>query len=1106
MNSIKFKEIFLVLVFCFIFSSNAKAVILGDIFVAEDVFFEDRNTITTLSNGQFVVTWIQLTTDTFYSTTLYVQKFNSDGSKSGEKIPVFFAPLNQMNDPSITPTDNGGFIITWETIELISGLHEFSIQARVFDQNGVPTSTLITKFNLAGFHSAGPEVKLLSDNRFIITWMDVIINEKGISIDRNIYAQIFNIDGSDNSNEFIVNTGIDNYPIHSTVAELNNGNIVIAWQGDYSSETINAQLFTSNGVKIGQEFTVATAKTNHQIFRPAIISLANGHFLISWRDHSSDYSEFDSAFGIFYGQLFDIDGSSIGSEITLRTATECDSMEASVVALNDGRFVSFNTCYYNTYTSDINSNISGQMFESNGQRIGDALILSSSDQFNSQSSPRVTLLNDGGSIALLWVHSTSGYNVPPEFQFRGRIIDFNANDSAGISVIGTVYDGVTTNLPIEGATVTLKRLSEEWSVQTDASGGYTFTDLGLSSGDYSLVVTKDGFGTIGNYGTDNTTIAVSSSSTEFSQDFHLYYCVASQCEEDGVFFKLKDDAVKSSIKFDNDEAGWTYDDQLKDYCGETYISCDDTFLARYISEDSVYAHKLYSLESFSLEAIEDDNGLIKVVDKEGSKLNGRKPLILVHGWQGDDHAFNTPGDNSYLGFNYIKNLPDEYFQELLQFRSDGCSEVSGHSEAAKYLCDHYKIYVYHYPSFEHVTYNGRMLSEAIRSTPELWDYIQNDGKLTVVAHSMGGLVTRSFIEEWGVGKSALIQGPGIPENDNATFDKDMSGDVVLDKLITLATPHHGSPAAIKRWIDISDVLKERRSPGALDLYWDDFDGAVLGLLGRDFITGYCSQTRIKKCIQFVYTFPERDKVRPFDLEHSGGEVELTETNTGDSRQYYHPNPWLRELNQNIQLTSVYRDKYYFYGGSAIFGGSFIDKAIPGRITPFCKKKSKITCGVLDPTPTFNLAAGVVHNEAYYALNDAVVPTSSAFFDSDITWIRNYKDWENNITHFLKDADFTHFNYKEDNTLHHSRYFYDYDHDKMRGGAGNKKHDDFNDASDYGDDWQDKIEGHNVAWRLLSDINYPGSKLFDPVFASSRLQYEPLFLRMVMDLGFDGSSE
>ncbi|WP_299523403.1 choice-of-anchor D domain-containing protein [Winogradskyella sp.] len=132
------------------------------------------------------------------------------------------------------------------------------------------------------------------------------------------------------------------------------------------------------------------------------------------------------------------------------------------------------------------------------------------------------------------------------------------------------------------------------------------------------------------------------------------------------------------------------------------------------------------------------------------ELNDRTPLLLIHGWQpkGEDAEGNIN-----IWTNFLR-----YFV---------CEED---------LKSQYKPY--------YVKYNSNIvtvddLGHQLRI--ELDDnYVEfHDREITIIAHSMGGLVSRSFLN-----RNRLV-GP---------FPNQKGGERV-DKLITLGTPHHGSPVA-----------------------------------------------------------------------------------------------------------------------------------------------------------------------------------------------------------------------------------------------------------------------------------------------------------------------
>jgi pimeloyl-ACP methyl ester carboxylesterase len=121
------------------------------------------------------------------------------------------------------------------------------------------------------------------------------------------------------------------------------------------------------------------------------------------------------------------------------------------------------------------------------------------------------------------------------------------------------------------------------------------------------------------------------------------------------------------------------------------------------------------------------------------------------------------------------------------------------------------------------TGNGAELADCINNY--ILPYYKRGTKATLVAHSRGGLVCRSFMNY---------------DNDG---DGDLDGDRISG-LITLATPHHGSPGGVPDWaafsfseglFDIPPIVYNQTygtnktfDPfrlGDLNLAWDNMDGA-----------------------------------------------------------------------------------------------------------------------------------------------------------------------------------------------------------------------------------------------------------------------------------------
>ena len=137
----------------------------------------------------------------------------------------------------------------------------------------------------------------------------------------------------------------------------------------------------------------------------------------------------------------------------------------------------------------------------------------------------------------------------------------------------------------------------------------------------------------------------------------------------------------------------------------------------------------------------------------------------------------------------------------------------------------------------------------------------------------------------------------------------------------------------------------------------------------------------------------------------------------------------------------------------------------------------------------------MEKEAGYALNDSVVPTTSAFLTQSANWAigNNEQSLRNNLVPFLESLDFSREVYFHVfDTYTTNRYFHDYDHDKMRGGSSNQRRFDWRDTVSY--------NGYESFNNMLSQVGYLAT--VDSTQQEVRVNHEPLFVRLIMDLNSD----
>lgn len=248
-------------------------------------------------------------------------------------------------------------------------------------------------------------------------------------------------------------------------------------------------------------------------------------------------------------------------------------------------------------------------------------------------------------------------------------------------------------------------------------------------------------------------------------------------------------------------------------------------------DSQLHTHYLYSPEDFYF----DENDFASPLKpKPSSKpLGNRTPVIFVHGWQGSKNLTDPEA------IHKNEHQPSEYWANFIAFFD--------HLDPGR---QHYKLFLYRYPSYKHITYNASILKNMVtpdNTNADMFEVrrykngfnVDFDKGIVVIAHSMGTLITRSAFEEHEL---------------NHSF---------YDKLFLLAGPHHGTPGVIRYMVnDLVRWSYDLETHGAYDLYWDNHDG----LFGSDYLKSFSGKTCpvydsisrkkfIRRRMQYSYSSP-----------------------------------------------------------------------------------------------------------------------------------------------------------------------------------------------------------------------------------------------------------
>ncbi len=169
---------------------------------------------------------------------------------------------------------------------------------------------------------------------------------------------------------------------------------------------------------------------------------------------------------------------------------------------------------------------------------------------------------------------------------------------------------------------------------------------------------------------------------------------------------------------------------------------------------------------------------------DGTAVAGRTPLILIHGWNGSPADWST-----FLGlYDADPQLTQAFKVYLVDYSGVAFTTVTGTQFLG--LADQLRDWIQFYENTVHpVSWQGR--------------------PVVLLGHSLGGIIARSFMEE------------------SSFCDGSRGGDHV-SLLVTLATPHHGTPVAN----DAEDVVGTFTDGLSYFLLtagadWDDYDGSVV---------------------------------------------------------------------------------------------------------------------------------------------------------------------------------------------------------------------------------------------------------------------------------------
>ncbi len=232
---------------------------------------------------------------------------------------------NQLISPetggTIAMDSTGRYVVTW--YDNRSGNDD--VYARVYNADGTARTA---EFMVHASNSAAQDwcsVAMADNGNFVVTWSD---NRSG---NYEVHMRLFNVDGTALTGETVVSSRSGTQDYH-TVDMASDGSFVVAFL-DQNVNDIYFQRYNSSGVAQGSN-TIANSTTTNTQYRPDIAVNDNGTFTVTWTSTSQD----GSGLGV-YARTFNASGTATSSEILVNQTTSGDQTYSSIDSDSSGNFV-----------------------------------------------------------------------------------------------------------------------------------------------------------------------------------------------------------------------------------------------------------------------------------------------------------------------------------------------------------------------------------------------------------------------------------------------------------------------------------------------------------------------------------------------------------------------------------------------------------------------------------------------------------------------------------------------------------------------------------------------------------------------------------------------
>jgi hypothetical protein len=272
-------------------------------------------------------------------------------------VSVFRGANSFQVNPALAVLTNGNVVITWASFNQASSNSLLDVYAKILSPTGVTVSNEFRVNQFTNFNQRTPAVAALKNGGFVVSWVSEMERVRVGSVDEtngtlqtsiptpsvDIYARIFQGNGTPAGNEFLVNTA-SRPCANPSVTAGSDGGFMVGWSGRDLVVLVNrwdiyGRIYSSPSSGAGGNVILLNTYVYGNQYAPHL-TVIGSEYLALWTSMGQD----GSREGI-YGQFIHNNGALVGGEFRVSTTTIAQQMQPAIASDGANQFIAVWTSY-----------------------------------------------------------------------------------------------------------------------------------------------------------------------------------------------------------------------------------------------------------------------------------------------------------------------------------------------------------------------------------------------------------------------------------------------------------------------------------------------------------------------------------------------------------------------------------------------------------------------------------------------------------------------------------------------------------------------------------------------------------------------------------------